>query len=164
MVAMSYDVEAVRKHFAALAEGAAHFDAPGGSQVPQPVADAVAGTLTAAIANRGEVTAAERRANGVVAEAREAMGDLLGARPGGVVFGRSMTQLTYDVARALAKQWGPGDEVVVTRIDHDANIRPWVQAAAASGATVRWTSFDAGTGELPVEAVASQLSPRTRLV
>jgi cysteine desulfurase family protein (TIGR01976 family) len=164
MVGMSYDVGAVRKHFPALAEGAAHFDAPGGSQVPQPVADAVSGTLTAAIANRGEVTAAERRAEGVVAGARQAMADLLGVTPGGVVFGRSMTQLTYDVSRALAKQWGPGDEVVVTRIDHDANIRPWVQAAAAAGATVRWVDFDARTGELPVQAVAAQLSARTRLV
>jgi cysteine desulfurase family protein (TIGR01976 family) len=81
-----------------------------------------------------------------------------------VVFGRSMTQLTYDVARALAKQWGPGDEVVVTRLDHDANIRPWVQAAAAAGATVRWAGFDRETGELRPEHVAAELSGRTRLV
>jgi len=161
---MSYDVAAVRKQFPALAEGAAHFDAPGGSQVPQPVADAVAATLTAAIANRGEVTAAERRADRVVAEARQAMADLLGGTPGGVVFGRSMTQLTYDVARALAKGWGPGDEVVVTRLDHDANIRPWVQAASHAGATVRWAAFDRDTGELPVGSVAAELTDRTRLV
>ena len=66
------------------------------------------------------------------------MADLLGADPRGVVFGRSMTQLTYDLARTLARTWSPGDEVVVTRLDHDANIRPWVQAAEAVGATVRW--------------------------
>ena len=64
---------------------------------------------------------------------RQAMADLLGADPRGVVFGRSMTQLTYDMARTLAATWGPGDEVVVTRLDHDANIRPWVQAAEAVG-------------------------------
>ena len=76
------------------------------------------------------------------------MADLLGADPRGIVFGRSATSLTYDLARALAKDWGPGDEVVVTRLDHDANIRPWVQAAEAAGATVRWVDFDPATGEL----------------
>ncbi len=75
-----------------------------------------------------------------------------------------MTALTYELARALAKQWGPGDEVVVTRLDHDANVRPWVQAAQSAGATVRWAEPDVTTAELPVEAVAAQLSGRTRLV
>ncbi|GIH14804.1 cysteine desulfurase-like protein [Rugosimonospora africana] len=159
-----YDVEAVRAHFPALVEGAAHFDSPGGSQVPDVVAAAVADTLTSAIANRGRVTTAERRAEDIVTGARQAMADLLGAQPAGVVFGRSMTQLTFDVSRALAKQWGPGDEVVVTRLDHDANIRPWVHAAAAAGATLRWADFDRNTGELPVESVAAVLSDRTRVV
>ena len=76
------------------------------------------------------------------------MADLLGADPGGIVFGRSMTQLTFDFARTLAKTWRPGDEVVVTRLDHDANVRPWVLAAEAAGATVRWVDFDPATGEL----------------
>jgi cysteine desulfurase family protein (TIGR01976 family) len=80
------------------------------------------------------------------------------------VFGRSMTALTFDMARTLAATWGPGDEVVVTRLDHDANVRPWVQAAAATGATVRWADFDPATGELAAERVATVLSPRTRLV
>jgi len=159
-----YDVAAVRAHFPALAEGAAHFDGPGGSQTPDVVADAVAATLRAAIANRGSVTAAERRADGVVLAARAAVADLLAADPGGVVFGRSMTQLTYDVARTLAKDWGPGDEVVVTRLDHDANIRPWVHAATAAGATVRWADFDPATGELEPDDVARLLTGRTRLV
>ncbi|WP_123687116.1 cysteine desulfurase-like protein [Amycolatopsis thermoflava] len=161
---MAYDVTAVRKHFPALDEGAAHFDGPGGSQVPDVVGESVARTLCAAIANRGSVTAAERRADAVVAEARQAAADLLGAQPGGVVFGRSMTQLTYDFSRALAKTWQPGDEVVVTRLDHDANIRPWVQAAEARGVAVRWADFDPATGELPVGAVTGLLSDRTRLV
>ncbi|GLY65184.1 cysteine desulfurase-like protein [Amycolatopsis taiwanensis] len=161
---MTYDVNAVRKWFPALEEGAAHFDGPGGSQVPTPVAEAVASTLTSAIANRGSVTAAERRADRIVGEARAAAADLLGAAPGGIVFGRSMTQLTYDFSRALAKTWADGDEIVVTRLDHDANIRPWVQAAEARGVTVRWAEFDAVTGELPVEAVTGLLCPRTRLV
>ncbi|SER44234.1 cysteine desulfurase-like protein [Actinokineospora terrae] len=161
---MTYDVAAVRARFPALAEGAAHFDGPGGSQVPVDVAEAVAAVMVAAVANRGRVTAAERRADLVVTDARQAVADLLGAQPRGVVFGRSMTQLTYDLARALAKDWGPGDEVVVTRLDHDANIRPWVQVAAAVGATVRWAGFDRETGVLPVEAITDLLTPRTRLV
>ncbi len=155
---MTYDVRKIREHFPALADGAAHFDGPGGSQVPDVVAEAVAGTLCAAIANRGVVTAAERRASTVVAEARQAVADLLAADPAGVVFGRSTTQLTYDFSRTLAKKWGPGDEVVVTRLDHDANIRPWVQA----GVTVRWADFDPRTGELA--AITPLLSERTRLV
>ncbi|MCY7374117.1 MAG: cysteine desulfurase-like protein, partial [Spirochaetaceae bacterium] len=132
--------------------------------VPQVVADAVARALTAGISNRGTVTDAERRADDIVREARGAVADLLGTNPGGVVFGRSMTQLTYDVARALAKEWGPGDEVVVTRLDHDANIRPWVQAAKAAGATVRWAGFDRDTGELDPQEIADLLTARTRLV
>ncbi|HKS44832.1 MAG TPA: cysteine desulfurase-like protein [Amycolatopsis sp.] len=161
---MAYDVSAVREHFPALEEGAAHFDGPGGSQVPDVVGEAVAATLLVAIANRGSVTAAERRADTVVAGARRAAADLLGAEPAGIVFGRSMTQLTYDFSRTLAKNWGPGDEIVVTRLDHDANIRPWVQAARSRGAIVRWADFDPVRGELPVDEVTSLLSERTRLV
>ena len=160
----SFDVAAVRADFPALAAGAAHFDGPGGSQVPRQVAEAVAATLTAPIANRGQVTAAERHADAVVLAARAAVADLVGGDPGGVVFGRSMTQLTYDLSRALAAAWGPGDEVVVTRLDHDANVRPWVQAAAARGVTVRWADLDPDSGELPPSALAAVLSERTRLV
>ncbi|HEU4948956.1 MAG TPA: cysteine desulfurase-like protein [Kribbella sp.] len=158
----TFDVEAVRKQFPALSEGAAHFDGPGGSQTPQPVADAVARTMTSAMANRGRLTVAERRADDIVLGARQAMADLLGADPGGIVFGRSMTQLTYDFARTLAKGWGPGDEVIVTRLDHDANIRPWVQATKAVGATVRWLEFDPSSGEL--DDIAPLLTDDTRLV
>ena len=162
---VSYDVALVREQFPSLKEGAAHFDGPGGSQVPAAVADAVAATLCAAIANRGTVTAAERRADEIVVAARRAAADLVGGTPDGIVFGRSMTQLTYDISRTLAKGWGPGDEVIVTTMDHDANIRPWVHAAAASGATVRRAEFDPATGELPVDAVRTLLSAgRTRVV
>ncbi len=161
---MNYNVTAVRSHFPALAEGAAHFDGPGGSQSPTQVARAVADVLTSAVANKGTVTTAERRATEIVDAARAAGADLLGADPHGIVFGRSMTQLTYDFARTLAKSWSPGDEVVVTRLDHDANGRPWVQAAAAAGATVRFATFDPVSGVLTPDDVARVLSPRTRLV
>ena len=157
-----FEVDAVRKQFPALSEGAAHFDGPGGSQTPQVVADAVARTMVSALANRGQLTVAERRADGIVVGARQAMADLLGTSPGGIVLGRSMTQLTYDFARTLAKSWGPGDEVVVTRLDHDANVRPWVQAADAVGATVRWLGFDPATSEL--DDITPLLSSHTRLV
>jgi len=161
---MPYDVAAVRDRFPALKAGFAHFDGPGGSQVPDSVADAVTRTLLSPLANRGTVTEAERTADGIVHEARAAMADLLGADARGVIFGRSMTELTFAMARTLAATWEPGDEVVVTRLDHDANIRPWVIAAAAVGATVRWAEFDPGSAELTEDDVAAVLSPRTRLV
>ena len=156
------DLTRIRAQFPALDLGVAHFDGPGGSQTPQSVADAVARTLTAGLANRGTITEAERRAEEVTVGARAAMADLLGAEPGGIVFGRSMTQITFDLARTFAQGWGPGDEVVVTRLDHDANIRPWVIAAERAGATVRWLGFDPETAEL--DDVSTVLSDRTRLV
>lgn len=162
--AQTFDPAAIRRHFPALEEGAAHFDGPGGTQVPQVVAEAVAGTLSSAISNRGIMTESARRADTVVRAARDAVADLIGSDPQGVIFGRSMTQLTYDMARTLAKNWAPGDEVVVTRLDHDANIRPWVHAAEKSGALVRWAEFDADTGELDLEAVTQVLTTRTKLV
>ena len=161
---MPFDVASVRAHFPALADGAAFFDGPGGSQVPDVVGRAVSDTLTGAISNRGTVTPSERRADAVVTEFRSAYADFLGADPRGIVHGRSATALTYDVGRALAKHWGPGDEVVVTRLDHDSNIRPWVQLAGAVGATVRWVDFDPATGELSADAVAAAITERTRLV
>ncbi|HET7312172.1 MAG TPA: cysteine desulfurase-like protein [Mycobacteriales bacterium] len=161
---MTYDVERIRGFFPALADGAAHFDGPGGSQTAAQVADAVTATLRAAVANRGTVTRAEQRAEEIVVEARAAMADLVGGVAGGVVFGRSMTALTFDLSRAMSRSWGPGDEVVVTRLDHDANIRPWVIAAERAGSTVRWVDFDPTTGELETDAVAAALSQRTKVV
>ena len=161
---MPFDVASVRAHFPALLEGAAHFDGPGGSQTPDVVARAVADTLTSAIANRGTVTVAEQRAEAVVQDARAAMGDLLNLDPRGIVFGRSATELTFQLARTLSAGWGPGDEVVVTRLDHDANVRPWVIAAEHVGATVRWVEFDPATGELTPDDVADVVGERTRLV
>jgi cysteine desulfurase family protein (TIGR01976 family) len=163
-VRMTFDVAAVRAAFPALGLGVAHFDGPGGSQTPRVVAQAVADAMCAGVANRGTVTEAERRAEEIVVGARSAMADLLGCQPGGVVFGRSMTQLTYDVARALAKHWGPDDDVVVTRLDHDGNIRPWVDAADAVGATVHWAAFDKQTAELATRSVTDLLNDRTRVV
>ena len=165
---VTYDVARVRSHFPQLQEGeglgAAHFDGPGGTQTPDVVARAVHDTLVGPLANDDETTPAERNARARLTEARAAMADLLNADPRGIVFGRSMTQLTMDMARTLAQRCGPGDEVVVTRLDHDSNVRSWILAAERVGATVRWADFDPTTGELDVEHVAAVLSDRTRVV
>ncbi len=160
------DVGRVRASFPALASGPsaglARFDGPGGSLVPAEVAGAVAAAMTSGMCQRGSVSAPDRRAEETVREARLAIADLLGADAAGVVLGRSMTALTMDLARTLGRSWGPGDEVVVTRLDHDANIRPWVIAAERSGATVRWLDFDPATAELG--DVRPLLGERTRVV
>jgi len=156
------DPDDVRRHFPALADGPARFDGPGGSLVPTPVAQAVAAAMTSGMCQRDGYSGPGHRTEQVVHDARAAMGRFLGTDPAGVVFGRSMTQLTLELARTLAAGWGPGDEVVVTRLDHDADVRPWVIAAERVGATVRWLDLDPTTGEL--DDVASVLSDRTRLV
>ncbi|MFD5520951.1 cysteine desulfurase-like protein [Streptomyces sp. NPDC127066] len=161
---MTYDVGALRAEIPALLSGVAHFDGPGGTQTPARVAGAIADALTGPLSIRGRLTPGEVNAENLVQGFRQAVADLVGGDPSGVVFGRSATQLTYDVARALAKDWAPGDEVVVSRLDHDANIRPWVQAAEQAGARVRWADFDPETGELPSSAVGALLTGRTRLV
>src|SRR3954449_3142286 len=159
-----YDVAKVRAHFPALESGLAFFDGPGGSQTPDVVADAVRDTLLAPLSNRGDLTVAQENAERAVVGAREALADLLGATARGLVFGRSFTQLTMDLSRTMAKEWGPDDEVVVTRLDHDGNVRPWVIAAEAVGATVRWVDFDPETAELSMHSLEEVLGPRTRLV
>ena len=161
---MTYDVAALRAQFPALSAGIAHFDGPGGTQTPRPVIQAIADVLAQPLSNRGRITPGERNAETVVCESRRAMADLLGAEPSGIVFGRSATQLTYDFSRTLARTWSPGDEVVVTRLDHDSNIRPWIQAAEQAGAVVRWADFDPATGELTVGDIRAVLCERTRLV
>jgi cysteine desulfurase family protein (TIGR01976 family) len=161
---MPLDVAALRAQFPSLASGIAHFDGPGGTQTPAVVGEAIARTLTAPLSNRGTVVASERNADDVVAAFRAAMADLLAADPAGIVYGRSATQLTYDFSRALAKTWGAGDEVVVTQLDHDANVRPWIQAADAAGATVRWLELDPATADLDLSRLDEVITERTRLV
>lgn len=159
-----YDVEAVRRDFPALEEGLAHFDGPGGTQVPAAVSDAVHDAMRSALSNRHGPFASSRRSDAIVDAAREAVADLVGGDPAGVVLGHSMTANTYVLAGALAKTWVPGDEVVLSRLDHDADVRPWVQAAARAGAVVRWADVDAETAELPVEQYDELVTERTRLV
>ncbi len=159
-----YDVHALRSHFPSLADGTAYFDGPGGTQTPDAVGEAMRSAVTRPLSNRGRMTRAERNADDIVLAARSAIADLLGGAPEGVVFGRSMTQLTFDFSRTLAKDWEPGDEIVVSRLDHDANVRPWVIAAESVGVTVKWADFDPATGELDPAMVTSLLTDDTRLV
>ncbi|GHH94535.1 cysteine desulfurase-like protein [Streptomyces capillispiralis] len=161
---MTYDLTALRARIPALAAGTAHFDGPGGTQMPRPVIEAISDALSRPLSIRGDGLPGERNAETLVVETRRAMADLLGADPAGIVLGRSATQLTYDFSRTLAGTWAPGDEVVVTRLDHDANIRPWVQAAERAGVTVRRADFDPATGELTADHIRAVLSARTRLV
>ncbi|MFZ0529621.1 MAG: cysteine desulfurase-like protein [Propionicimonas sp.] len=158
------DIAALRDHFPSLASGIAHFDGPGGTQTPIEVARAITATMTSPLSNRGRGSLSEANADDAVRGFRDAYADLLGVPAAGVVHGRSATQLTYDFARALAKGWAPGDEVVVTRLDHDANVRPWVQVAATAGVGVRWIDLDPATAELDPDSVTAAITPRTRLV
>lgn len=161
---MTFDVVRVRSNFPSLESGVAHFDGPGGTQTPLSVGQAICKTMTGPLANQGTLTQAERNAKATVDDARSAMADLLGSSPEGIFFGRSMTQITFDIARTLAQNWGPGDEIVASRLDHDANVRPWVRYAEQSGATLRWIDFDPATGHLDISDVESVINERTKLV
>ncbi|MFI6226792.1 cysteine desulfurase-like protein [Micromonospora echinospora] len=161
---MSFDVTRVRAAYPALAEGHLHFDGAAGTQPAAGVVEAVTGAMRHAVGNRSAAFAPGRRSLEIVAAARAAVADLLGVAPDGVVLGPSATALTYTLARTLGDTWRPGDEVVVSRLDHDANVRPWVRAAERAGATVRWAEFDPTTGELPTDQYADLVGERTRLV
>jgi len=161
---MAFDVHRIRKDFPSLDSGIAFFDGPGGSQVPRIVGEALSKAITQASSNRGTVTLSEQNADKCVVDYRNAVADLLNCDSKGVIYGRSWTQLTYDLSRNLAKTWSAGDEIVVTRLDHDSNIRPWIQAAEAKGATVKWAEVDLKTGELPVSSVTDLLTKKTKFV
>jgi cysteine desulfurase family protein (TIGR01976 family) len=161
---LTFDVSAVRALYPALADGHAYLDGAAGTQVPVAVIDAIAGAYRAGIGNLGGAFAASRRSDVIVAQARAAVADLVGGTPDGVVFGPSATTLAYRMSEALSRQWTTDDEIVVSRLDHDANIRPWIQAAGRVGALVRWAEVDLVTGELPAEQYAELVGPRTRLV
>jgi cysteine desulfurase family protein (TIGR01976 family) len=159
-----FDVARIRARMPALASGVAFFDGPGGTQLPDVVADAMRTAMTEPLSNRGTMTQSERNAESIVQGSRLAAADLLGCDPAGVVFSRSMTEATFMVARTLANDWGPGDRVVVTDLDHDANVRPWVTYAEKAGAEVAWARLDPTTGELPTSHIVDQITDNTRLV
>ena len=159
----AFDVAAFRAGFPSLDSGIAHFDNPGGTQTPRVVGDAIARTLTGPLSQRGSALVSQRNAEDAVAGYRSAVADLVGGDPGGVVHGRSATALTYDVSRTLARTWSPGDEIVLCELDHDSNVRPWIQAAERAGVTVRWLRLDPATAELDLSSL-DEITSRTRLV
>ena len=161
---MTFDVGRVRAAYPALGDGYAYLDGAAGTQVPWAVIEAIAEVYRSGIGNAGGAFPASGRADAIVAECRQALADLTGAHPDGVILGPNMTTLTYRLADTLSRRWGPGDEVVVSRLDHDANVRPWVQAATRQGATVRWAEVDISTAELPAAQYGELVTERTRLV
>jgi cysteine desulfurase family protein (TIGR01976 family) len=159
-----YDVSTVRASYPALADGVAYLDGAAGTQVPHSVIEAIADAYRGGLGNVGGAFPASRRCDGIVAECRAAVADLVGGHPDGVIVGPNMTTLTYRLSYALSKDWQPGDEIVLSTLDHDANVRPWLQAAQRAGVTVRWAEVDTATGELPAQQYDALLGERTRLV
>jgi cysteine desulfurase family protein (TIGR01976 family) len=165
-----FDVSALRSEFPALAQmqdgrSVVFLDNPGGTQVPQSVIDAMAEYLAHSNANHGGAFATSERSDAILHEAHAAIADMYNAAsPDEIVFGPNMTTLTLSVSRALARELGPGDEIVVTRMDHDANITPWTLAAEDRGATVRWAEFDVEDYTLDMQGLHGLLSDRTKIV
>ncbi|HXB54525.1 MAG TPA: cysteine desulfurase-like protein [Vicinamibacteria bacterium] len=163
------DVEAIRRHFPALerrheGRSVAHFDGPGGTQVPRVVVEAMDDYLLHHNANTHWHFPTSLETDAALARARATLADLLGASPGEIVFGANMTTLTFHLARALGRGWGPGDEVVVTELDHHANVDPWRAVARERGLTVRVVALRPETGQLDEDDLAQALTPRTRLL
>ncbi|MBT8107553.1 MAG: cysteine desulfurase-like protein [Gammaproteobacteria bacterium] len=167
---MPFDLDAVRAQFPALAltdsgKRRIYFDGPAGTQVPQSVADAMSRCLLEANANVGGKFATSNRADAIVNSARAAMADLLNApSPDEIVFGQNMTTLTFHLSRSLGRLFEPGDEIIVTRMDHDANVWPWVMLARDLGLEIRYLPFDTETYEFDLDEFDALLSERTRLV
>lgn len=163
-------VEQIRRHFPALQREVngrtpAFFDAPGGTQVPRVVIDAIAEYLALHNANTGGAFPASIETDAMIWRARERMAAFLNApSPREIVFGANMTTLTFALSRALGAEWGTGDEVVVTTLDHQANIAPWVRVAEERGMTVRTVPFDPESVTLDFDVLRASLGPRTRLV
>lgn len=163
------DLSSLRGRFPALAREhgghpAVFVDAPGGSQVPETVIEAMASYLRSSNANTHGAFATSRETDAVIEEAHRAAADLLNADPDEVIFGPNATTLLFQISRSIARTLGPGDEVVVTRLDHDANVRPWVLAAADAGATVRWVDVREEDVTLDQGSFEEALSERTRVV
>ncbi len=154
----------MRALYPALADGHAYLDGAAGTQVPVSVIEAIASAYRAGIGNLGGAFAASRRAGEIVAGARAAVADLAGGTADGVIFGPSATALAYRISDALSRAWTAGDDIVVSRLDHDSNVRPWIQAAGRVGVDVKWAEVDLVNGELPTAQYADLIGPRTRLV
>jgi cysteine desulfurase family protein (TIGR01976 family) len=158
-----FDVAAVRARFSSLGNDFVFLDAPGGTQTPDEVADAVAGVYRAASGNTGAPYATSRRIEAIVVQARGASARFLGCDPDEVIFGGSMTTLNFALSRTLARGLAPGDEIVVTRLDHDANVAPWLDLATDIGVVVRHADIRGDT-TLDLADLERLIGPRTRVV
>jgi cysteine desulfurase family protein (TIGR01976 family) len=165
-LAATYDVQAARARFAALrdGDGPVFFDTPGGSQVPDAVREAIGAAMRDAAANLGGVFATSRRVAQIVQEARAAAARFLGCSPGEVIFGQNMTTINFALSRIYARELRAGDEIVVTRLDHDASVSPWIAIAEDVGATVHTVGIDEATCTLDWDDLEAKLSARTRVV
>lgn len=162
---MAYDVNELRSRFPALRSGeTVHLDGPAGTQVPDRVIQAVSDALARAASNVGGAFDASHRSEAVVAEARRAGADLVGGSPDEIVFGPNMTTLTLAFSRAVMRSLRPGDRIILTRIDHDANVSPWLLAARDAGVEVDWLDIDPETVSLDIGSLGSLVRPETRLV
>ncbi len=166
---MAFPIDAVRAQFPALAvtddgRPRLYLDAPGGTQLCAAAIDAIGAHLRAGTANQGGPFATSVACTALSREAHVAAADLLGGHPDEIAFGPNMTSLTFALSRALAQSWQPRDEIVLTRLDHDANVAPWLLAARDRGVSVRWLDIDVATGELRTDELAGMLSRKTRLV
>ncbi|HEY1408275.1 MAG TPA: cysteine desulfurase-like protein [Promineifilum sp.] len=142
-----------------------YLDGPGGTQTPENVIAAMSGYLQSGSSNHGGQFATSRETDAVTDAARMAMKDFLNARrPEEIIFGQNMTSLTFSISRALARTWQPGDDIIVTRIDHDGNISPWLRAAEDRGVTVQWLDFRPEDCILALDELPALLTERTRLV
>src|SRR5690242_1100953 len=166
----AFDVDALRREFPALARvqdgrQVAYLDGPGGTQVPQRVIDAVAGYLRYTNANSGGAFATSEASDAMADEAHAAVADFLGAAsPHEVKFGYNMSTLTFHIGRSIGATLGPGDEIVVTTLDHEANVSTWRAMAADRGVTVHTVDIDPDDVTPDLEDLESKLGPRTRLV
>jgi len=162
------DLTWVRSQFPALLQTvnghpAVFLDGPGGTQMPQRVIDAITNYLAHDNANSGGAYATSRRTDAMIAGARTAMADFFNCDPDEVIFGQNMTALTFALSRALGRQFGPGNEILVTHLDHDANISPW-RALEERGATVRFVDINEVDCTLDMSDLARKISGHTRLV
>jgi len=160
---MTFPIDAVRSRFPAL-DHRAFLDAPGGTQVCAAAIEQMVAHLASGTANAGGHFATSQAVNRLSAEAHQAVADLLGGRASEIAFGPNMTSLTFAVSRALARNWAAGDNLIVTRLDHDANVAPWLAVAADRGMEVRWLDFNPDTGRLRLGTLPALLDERTRLV
>jgi cysteine desulfurase family protein (TIGR01976 family) len=160
---VAFDVAAARARFSALGSDLAFFDGPGGTHVPDEVIEAIAIYLRESNANVSGPYETSRRTERLVADARLAAGSFLGCSPGEVIFGANMTTLNFALSRTVAREWSEGDEVVVTRLDHDGNVSPWLELAHDLGLVVRFADIHEDT-TLDLDDLAAQLTDRTRVV